>query len=150
MTFTEVNRLDAIAFLVNRDERGSVIAVELVVPRKTLRRLPRLQAPFRSLCAGTLWHAIIVANGLAVEFALRRVLSRNMNLSFWTVCLLDRVFGFPYSCKTDYGHAAFLPHNGSRRSSRMQVLAIAINNSFTVITLCVDDRFLVLNPREKD
>jgi hypothetical protein len=52
---------DGIALLVNRDQRGPVIAAELVMCRKTLSGLPTQQTPLRSVCAVELLHTVILA-----------------------------------------------------------------------------------------
>lgn len=49
VTFAEIDRLISIALFEDSDQRGSVIALELVVSGEALRRFSRDQAPFRAL-----------------------------------------------------------------------------------------------------
>ena len=61
VTFTHVYWL-APAILPASYDCGSVVAVELVMRRKSLRRLSRLEPPLGPACAMALRHALIVAN----------------------------------------------------------------------------------------
>ena len=61
MTFTYVYGIVSLALPVHSDERSTVIALELIVRRKRLRRLPAKESPLRALCAVALRHTTIVA-----------------------------------------------------------------------------------------
>jgi hypothetical protein len=61
MTFTQVYGIVSFALPVDRDKRGTVITVELVMRRKRLRRLSAEEPPLRAVCAVALRHPTIVA-----------------------------------------------------------------------------------------
>jgi hypothetical protein len=61
VTFTHVNRLTPAFLPANYDSR-SVIAVELVMWRKSLRRLSSLKPPLSVACAMSFGHTSIIVN----------------------------------------------------------------------------------------
>lgn len=61
MKFTQIYRIVSFALQVDGDERGAIIALELVMRRKRLRRLSAQEPPLRAVCALALRHPTIVA-----------------------------------------------------------------------------------------